>query len=192
MYQGLTGHQTKHYLDGYTALLKALQVQKNDHNLLQAKGPYEAVLTQGDRLKAECAAGVKSGNECVGVSVQACSTVPKATEADSMQAKMASEVAAHGEQGNMLLQKSGDITTQHLPPSLMNKYSGGVPSVTASWDERSRHLLFFGFLGGMVVFAGCYWAARSMGLTNWMALKVLGGKKAHTGGIGGGDGSKYV
>lgn len=194
MYQGLTGYQMKHYLDGYTALLRALAVRSSDSNMLAAKGPYEATLNPADRLKAECTAGVKTGNECTGVvaPAQPCtSTAPKATAGDSMQAKLASENAA-GEQGNMLLAKSGagDIATQHLPPSLVNKYSGVVPPATGGLDDRSRYFLFFGFLGGMVVFATAYWLLRSMGITTWLGLKVFGGKKG--GSAAGGDGSKYV
>lgn len=203
MYQGLAGILLpSKMVEGYTALLRALNKRPNDQPMLQARTAYQSKLSAEQRTKAECAAGINTDAAAcaaAGVALAApcapCATGTPGRAAaagaadqpgDSVAVKIASDPTTP-EQSNFGVDAS--VANAHIPASLRGRY--GSPTFDIGSDNK--FVVLFVVLLALCILALGALAIKQTRILTWLQLKVLGGKKAHASGLGSaGRGDKFV
>jgi len=186
--QGLTGHIVKKYVEGYTALLKALKVKPNDENMKNTKAIYEKAMSNEDKTKAECAAGVAPDtSRCpVGFAPPCPHTITDGAggAAESNKPGVAQRIATEEirpEQSNFAGSISPDkggalnAANQLIPASLRDRYG---PITSTSDGMAGWMMLLIGMIVGVMMSSSASIVARRTPMLTRFYLRLFGGKSA--------------
>ena len=184
MYTGLSGlHVKGKSVEGYTALLRALQKKPGDSAMIQARTAYQQKLSKDQQKKAECVAGVVTAEE----DKAACAALLGATAAAALPC-----VPAGGDApASVLSRMSNDPQTPeqsnfgvdlgNIPASLRQRYATN-PTFVDPQAGRSRIAIVIVAMVATAVLVCALFAISKTRMCATMQLKLFGGKRSGAGG----------